>query len=284
MRTAVSLVTAASLPPEQPLANGPHAGHRRAPPWAPGWAPRTGRIRTGGIRCSGRSGARWREADRRRARAKPAAEHFPAAGTVLDVRAMPTRPFPHRARLRPCRPAAQVRRCCRPALRERRPRGARPRHPTGPTGSTIPITPTRSAAPSRPGAARFGVLVCGTGIGMSIAANRHAAHPLRARLRAVDRAVWRAPITTPTCWRSAVAHHRRGYGAGHPARLPRRHLRGRPPRPAPRQARPRPEASLSNERRRSAAERSSPPRSPRPIPSSPPPSAANCAASRTASS
>jgi ribose 5-phosphate isomerase B len=41
------------------------------------------------------------------------------------------------------------------------------------------------------GRAARGVLVCGTGLGISIAANRHA------HLRA---ALWRGSTTTPTCW------------------------------------------------------------------------------------
>ena len=46
--------------------------------------------------------------------------------------------------------------------------------PTRPTPSTTPTTRTSSRAAWLAGEGDRGVLVCGTGIGMSIAANRHA--------------------------------------------------------------------------------------------------------------
>ena len=87
---------------------------------------------------------------------------------------------------------------------------------------------------SRDGKARRGVLICGTGIGISIAANRH--RHVRAALchDATERAAGARSTTTPTSWRSAPAligvevakdclraflTHRRSRAAGMPRRV-----------------------------------------------------------------
>ena len=48
-----------------------------------------------------------------------------------------------------------------------------------------------------------GILVCGTGIGMALAANKIRRHPRRARSSTSSRRGWPARTTTPTCWPSA---------------------------------------------------------------------------------
>ncbi len=52
---------------------------------------------------------------------------------------------------------------------------------------TIRISPTRSRAPSKTAAWRGACSVCGTGVGMSIAANRHAGRACRGVQRAAER-------------------------------------------------------------------------------------------------
>ena len=61
----------------------------------------------------------------------------------------------------------------------------------------------RVAAAVAEGEVQFGVLICGTGIGMSIAANRHPAIRCAAGRTTSPRPASAARTTTPTCWRSA---------------------------------------------------------------------------------
>jgi ribose 5-phosphate isomerase RpiB len=56
----------------------------------------------------------------------------------------------------------------------------------------------RVASQVEDGAARRGVLLCGTGLGMSYAANRH--HGVRASRRRPRSPGWPASTTTPTSW------------------------------------------------------------------------------------